>query len=456
MNLAHLASIPGRAVDQRLLLFVAAGIGSLAAGVLTALNLRLVVTIGLVLLLSGLAYAIVGRLVIDASQRRFLHLIFGAALALRLGVAVFTYYALPFGYLAPDERGYFTFGAQIVDSGAPLSDALRGDGWLYFNAMIVAVFGPNSELLPRLWNAIIGSFVPVLSYLLAKEIGASATAARLGAVLVCCYPSLILWSSLNLKDGDAYVLILCTLLVAVDLQKQVRVRVLVLLMAILVVMFSLRGYLVLPLTASIVLAQLVARRRILPKAWTLGIVIALLIPLFLWLPGLSDWLFRAMTVDTLSSTRLGFANGAHSAFIPGLDAHSTIELLKFLPTGLLYFLLGPFSWTQASALQFIALPEMLLYYALLPFVAAGVWQGLAIRPRQSLPMVAFLGITVVGYGLTVANFGTVYRLRGQILIVLLIFAGIGLTSTFGRRFHVWTHAKTVQHRRPAGLGPAGS
>lgn len=433
MILDRPTSIHGRTGNQRLVLLVAC-MGSLAVGVLTVLSLSLVVAIGLVWILGGLAYVIVGRLATEASQRRFLQLIFAAALALRLSVSVFTYYALPYGYLAPDERGYFTYGAQIVGSGAPLADALLGEGWLYFNAMVVAVFGPNSELLPRLWNAIIGSLVPVLCYLLATKVGATARAARLAAALTCCFPSLVLWSSLNVKDGDTYVLILWALLIGLDLQKQLRVRDLVLLVAILVVIFSLREYLVLPLMASIVLAQLVARRHILAKAWVLGIVLALLVPLFLWLPGLSDWLLRVTSIDTLSSTRLGFAYGAQSAFIPGLEAHSPIELLGFLPTGLLYFLLGPFPWSQGSTLQLITAPEMLLYYVLLPFIVAGVWRSLAMRPMQSLPVVAFLGITVVGYALTVANFGTVYRLRGQILIGMLSFAAIGLASTLGGSF----------------------
>jgi hypothetical protein len=103
-----------------------------------------------------------------------------------------------------------------------------------------------------------------------------------------------------------------------------------------------------------------------------------------------------------------------------------LDLLRFAPVAIAYFMLGPFPSLSGSILQFLTVPEMLVYYLLTPFMFVGIRRGLAARPAAVLPVLVFTATVAVSYSLALANFGTAYRFRAQLLIVLLSLAAIGL------------------------------
>ena len=101
-------------------------------------------------------------------------------------------------------------------------------------------------------------------------------------------------------------------------------------------------------------------------------------------------------------------------------------MLSFLPTGLRDFLLRPFPWETGSSLFLISRPEVIAYYILLLAVAAGIAYSLKINLRKAAPALGFLAVASIGYALVLANLGTIYRERDQLLIVMFAFAGVGV------------------------------
>ena len=364
----------------------------------------------------------------EASERRFLCAVFLLALLLRAAVAVGTYLALPYGFFTPDEVGYTHFGAQLAGSslGSPLDAVRRVEVWLYLNAVAISVVGSGAELLIRLVNCAVGSLVPVLCYKLAARIGTTGTA-RLAAMLTAGFPSIVLWSSLNLKDAEAHVLVLGVLLLALRLQRRLTARDAIAIALMVAVASTLRWYLLLPLGGGVLLAQLVAGRRASARLAFAGAGASLLAAgMLLGVPRAASWYLLTADLGTLTTLRSGFVYGAQSAFLAAPQVHTPLELVRFIPVGLAYFLLGPFPWVSGSVLQELTAPEMLVYYSLIPFTGLGIREALATRAAAALPPLAFAGLLAVAYSTTIANFGTVFRLRDQLMVVMLCFAAIGL------------------------------
>lgn len=418
-----------KAAVGRLLALLALGL-AVGVGLISTVAPRLTLGVTLVALGIGGLYCVItavgGR---DAAERSFLGHVFLIAMAMRFAVAIFTYITLPYGFFAPDESGYSYSGAQLGISGlVSLADLTRSEGWLYFNAGVHNLFGSGGELLVRLMNCVVGATVPVLCYRLTAQMGGAA-AGRLAACLTAVFPSLVLWSSLNLKDAEMHVLILTTLLIGLRLQKGFSVGYVTLLGLVLLITSTLRPYLVVALISSAIVAQLVAKRHIFGRLSIVVVVVAiLLIPLALWLPGFSDLYLRMASVDNVAAVRAGFGSGTQSAYMVTPYVQTPAGVLRFLPMGLMYFLLGPFPWSSGSTLQLLTVPEMLLYYLLIPFMIVGAFRALTTRPSAAVPVLVFSVMIAVSYAIAVANFGAAYRFRAQLLLVMLCFAAVVLSA----------------------------
>jgi len=434
-------------VSLAVVLTVVAGLAGLASARAPRLTLGTVCIGAVSATLFALATAKVG------ADRSFLFKIFLLAVLVRVTLAVTSYHMLPYGFFAPDELGYTGIGNDLASSGLPdpASVVRAAWGWYYLNAVLSYFFAQDAELLARLWNCGVGGLVPILCYRLANSLGGSA-AGRVAAILTAFCPSLVLWSSLNLKDTDTQVLLLAIILLSLSLQRSWRFGYLLLMAPMLVLLASLRQYLLIPLLAAILVSQLVVRRDVLANLSVVVIIGGLLVvPLTLSLPNLAEWSPRLTNVENVNAFRTGFASGAGSVYLSDTSFTSPLQLVAFLPSGLLFFFLGPFPWNSGSLLQQIATPEMLAYYALLPFMTIGLRRAISRHPSQVIPLLTFSAIVAVSYSLTLTNFGTLLRFRDQLLLIMLCFAGIGLRGHARRQ-----RAAPAEPRMAQLLAGAGS
>jgi hypothetical protein len=367
-------------------------------------------------------------------ETTFLQRLFVAALALRVAVAIGTYVVLPYGYLAPDEVGYVSTATVMMKGGhVDLALLVNGEGWQYFNVLLFHFAGIN-PLLPRLWNCVVGAVTPVVCFSLARTLGAR-TAAKWSAVLVAAFPSLVLWSTLNLKDVDVWLLVLGGLLLTIRLQAGLSARNVVPLLLVVTILEPLRRYTDIALLAAAVVSLLVlflrrsgltSRRGYAPVvAGVLAVLAGLFVVVVVILP-VGEWVYRSAGLARIASLRANFAVGAHSAVDPAPGLETLHGALAFLPAGLVDFLLRPFPWEHGSATLMGTRPEMVLYYGLLLLAVIGIVYSLRAHPTQTLPALVFLIVAAVGYALVLGNLGTIYRERDQLIIVIFAFVGVGL------------------------------
>ena len=113
--------------------------------------------------------------------------------------------------------------------------------------------------------------------------------------------------------------------------------------------------------------------------------------------------------------------------------------LQYFPLGPLYSLTVPFPWQLGAVRQNLIIPENAFWLGLYPLVVVGIGRAL----KSNRPVTVFLLLMTAGmcvvYTLLTANIGTVYRMRSQVWLLWVPFAGWG--------WEVWR-----ERRRPARQG----
>src|SRR6185369_11572077 len=100
--------------------------------------------------------------------------------------------------------------------------------------------------------------------------------------------------------------------------------------------------------------------------------------------------------------------------------------IGFLPVGLVYVLFAPFPWMMTNLRQLITLPELLIWWALVPMLIKGYWYAIRHRLKESFAICVFtIGLTL-SYALYQSNVGTAYRHRAQLYVFFIIFISMGL------------------------------
>jgi len=401
----------------------------------------------------GIGISIPAAIARDPRELRFLRLIFVAALVLRCGLAVVTYIKFPYGYFAPDEAATVLAASNYL-ANTPSSPVAHGQGWVFFNILVFRLFG-SQPMLPRLWNCVVGAVTPLLGYALARGFGAAARGARWTAFLIAFFPSLVLWSTLNLHDVDAYFMILIAFLITMRLQADLRWWHIVAVGLSICAMYLLRIFSDSALLIAVVSGLLVSRVRV-PRSIAVRMAgaaagaIVVSIAGALVFPRVGQLIYGRTGLGRLADIRRSLASGARSAVDVDPGLQSLGGVLAFLPFALVDFFLRPFPWERGSSLNLLTRPEVVLYYLLLPLVILGIVVTVRKAAMRAIPSLVFLAITGVGYALVISNLGTIYRERDELLIVMFTFVGVAVDAITTRLLRQRVGASSRPASRPTG------
>ena len=279
------------------------------------------------LVLWALLIMVVVRLLVPVPERLRVGAVVALAFAAHAALAAFLYTgSLTIGrggFVTGDDADYAAFASGIVSylHGHPVapftpplwggSDYLLG-AWVYLETAIFFVTG-TEPLVPIFLNGTFALLTALLVYDMARRLF-DARAAIVALALVAFYPSLVLWSSLNLKDALVLVLIAVVLWSVVRFQERPRWWALALAFAALVPLESTRRYMFIGLALLIPLAVVITPR--LPRAarvrWSALAIVASVA--FLLVDGSGSAVGRDV-LATLENERESMAIGARTAFV---------------------------------------------------------------------------------------------------------------------------------------------
>ncbi len=381
----------------------------------------------------------------EGSEKIFLQRVFIISLVLRVGLATVTYiFQLQefFGgdSLTYDQQGFdlynswFGYETQINADQAPTASG-SGFGMAYIVAAIYSLVGRN-PLATQLFNSVLGAATACLIYVCAKKMFSNARVAKFSAVLVGVFPSLVLWSSQGLKDGIICFLLALAINNVLALQKKISLVDVALLLISLIGIYTLRFYIFFAFAVAIVGAFFLGTQK------TVGSIAKQVLVLVVITLGLTylGVLRNAQTnlevygnLEQLQRSREDLARVGESGFGEDIDVSTPAGALQALPLGLAYLMLAPFPWEVANFRQAITLPEVFVWWTLIPFLIFGIWYALKNKLRESLSVLLFTLLLTLSYSIFQGNVGTAYRMRSQMQIFYFIFVAVGLTLWQERR-----------------------
>ncbi len=316
-------------------------------------------------------------------------------------------------------RGYSTNSWEATVEGKVNS------GFIYFVACIYYLFGRN-VLLVQLLNGIIGS----LTSIVILEIGLllyDRQVAKTAMLLTAFFPQMIFWSTALYKDPAVMLCIAVAMLAVLRLRHRLSLSWILLYVASTGALVWLRFYIFYALAAATAAALVMSQRRgVMFGLVSRMVLVSAVIVLLLFTPVGQEVLMqsRYLDLEQLSVSRVDLAR-AGSGFGSATDVSSLQGVLSILPLGVAYLLFAPFPWMVSGLRQALALPDILVWYALVPALVRGI-AATRHRLARTMPILVFTSALTLAYGAFLGNVGTAYRQRTQIMMFYFLFIADGL------------------------------
>jgi multisubunit Na+/H+ antiporter MnhG subunit len=427
-----------------------------ATGALLGLGIGLLVSDGRVVPLVALTVGafvlyVMLRLFIGEGERATVAAVIALSFALHIAVAVLLYsgsLAIGMGgFISGDDRTYAAMSTALAsywhgDPRPPLvppdwdGNAYLFGSWVYLESAIFYAVGPE-PLVPIFLNAVMALVVAILAYDVARRLF-GLSAALVALALVALFPSLVLWSSLNLKDALVLLLAGTCLWALVRFHETPRWSFVALALVCLVPLESARRYIFVGLAVLIPIALLLTPA--LPNrsrfGWSLAAAVVALV-----LVGLSPVadVARSGPLSLFEQARTGMSAGARTGFpetlAPATSDDLTLRTLRYLPIGLAYAVAAPFFWDIGRRADLLTIPEMALWYVL---VVAALWTVWRYRRRwRSLsPLFLYAAGILLVLALVEGNVGTLFRHRAMAIPATIILASPIVAQLLARVAHL--------------------
>lgn len=385
----------------------------------------------------------------------FLTNVFLVALLARLLLGTFIHLYDLRGFFGGDAQTYdvygnwlseIWFGQNITDTAIRTTNS--GWGMPYLVATLYSVVGRNI-FAAQCFSAVIGAATAPLVYNCAHQIFGNRRVGKVSALLVALYPAFIIWSGQLLKDGLIVFLLVLTITMVLQLQKKFSYPTAAILIMSLFGILSLRFY-IFYMVAVAAVGSFVIGFSSSPQSIFRRLVVLVVIGFGLTYLGVlrnaEKDIDQYANLEKIQASRSDLAR-AGSGFGQEIDVSTTEGLISAIPVGFVYLMFAPFPWQMTGFSQLMTLPDVLLWWAMMPFMIKGLWFSIKHRLRTSIAILIFSLMLTIAYSIFQGNVGMAYRQRIQIQVFLFMFAAVGWTLTQERRENRQTLLQTKRREQ---------
>ncbi len=374
-------------------------------------------------------------------EKEFITTIFLVALALRMGFGIFVHVFSLREFFGGDARAYDIYGSALADIwmghppasglGVDLDDPLSGAGWgmYYLTGIIYSVLGRN-VFAAQSFCAVVGAATAPMVFFCANKVFNNLKVARIAAVSIAVFPSFVIWSGQLLKDGLIIFLLVLIMTMILQLQEKVNYIAIAILVFSLYGISSLRFYIlymvVVAIVGSFMIGVNTSNKSILRRMFVL-VLFAVSAIYFGVGRNANLEIDRFANLERIQSSRADLARAADSGYGEDIDVSTASGALAALPIGFSYLMFAPFPWQASNLRQAITIPEVLIWWAMMPLLIMGLVYAIKYRLRNAFPILIFSMMLTIAYSIFLGNVGTAYRQRTQIQVFLFILIGVGWT-----------------------------
>ena len=416
----------------------------LALGIITLTSVEGAIS---VLFSVGLSFAVIMIISRAADDDPFPVTIFLIALFARLLLGLIIHYFELRNVFGPDAFLYDAAGqrlAEIWSGDAAGANKITnraimtvGTGWgmSYLVGAIYFVFG-KSMLVAQSFCGVIGAATAPLVYFCAQRIFNNRRVSRFAAIGIAVFPAFIIWSSQILKDGLIIFLLVASMTAVMEIQKKFSGVAIGVLVACLIGILSLRFYIfymaIVAIGCSFLIGLNTSVKSTIRNVAAVGLVGIALV--YFGVIGNATQEFKTYgSLERVQLSRNDLVESASSGFGGDIDVSTPEGAISAIPVGMINLMLAPFPWQVKKWTQAVILPEMFLWWAMIPILISGLWYSVKNRLRSALPILLFVGMLTVAYSIFQGNIGMAYRQRTQIQVFLFIFIAVGAVLILEKR-----------------------
>lgn len=375
----------------------------------------------------------------EAEDKDFIARVYVIALLVRLFVGMIIEIADLREYLGPDALTYDFRASTLLDYWTGVTPTLdswtdraiqpgaSGWGMYYLVAGLYMILG-RTIFAVQAFCAVFGAATAPMIYFCSMQIFQNKKVARTAAWTAAVFPALVIWSSQMLKDGLIVFLLVLAMTMVLQLQKRFTYGALLALLTSLGAIITLRFYIFYMVAIAVVGSFLIGATSrsgsIVRRAGVL-VILGLSLTYFGVIRNASRDFERYGNLERVQLSRLDLRQSADSGFGEDVDVSTTEGAISALPIGFLYLMLAPFPWQMTNLRQAITLPEILVWWAMMPLLVMGIWYALKNKLRVAFPILLFSVMLTLAYSIFLGNVGTAYRQRTQIQVFLFIFIAVG-------------------------------
>jgi 4-amino-4-deoxy-L-arabinose transferase-like glycosyltransferase len=389
--------------------------------------------------LVGLSIPTILYLRSQTEEKKFITSVFLLALMTRIAFGVIMHFFDIRSFFGEDSVVYHENGVAMYNVlmgwSSPTerliyySDAFRGVGWgmNYLIGAVYLVVGVNIFASQSIFG-FIGALTAPLVYFCAMRVFANIKVAKYASVGIAIFPSFVIWSGQLLKDGVIIFLIVAVMTLVFRLRDKVDYVGLLLMGLALFGILSMRFYIfyitLVAVVGSFIIAYSTTTKAIARNTVGLALVAGVLAYFGVGEQAQHD-LTTFATLERIQLSRLDLSQSAQSGFGQDWDVSTTAGALTTIPRGFMYLMLAPYPWHAANLRQAITTPDVLMWWAMIPFLWIGLVYTIRNRLRPAFPILLFSLILTIAYTIFQGNVGTAYRQRTQIQVFLFILIAAG-------------------------------
>ncbi|MBA3634388.1 MAG: glycosyltransferase family 39 protein [Acidobacteria bacterium] len=373
----------------------------------------------------------------------FLQRIFIIGLLLRIAFGTIIHVFDLRDFLGSDALLYDELGSRLAGVWAgnilPNADYLTqratemtGPGWgmNYVVGFIYSIVGRNI-LAAQFFCAVIGAAIAPMVYYCTYKIFGNRKVGSNAAWIVAVFPAFIIWTSQLLKDGLVIFLLVLSMFAVLQLLEKLNYKVVGLLIFSLFGLVTLRFYIAYIVAIAILGSFLIAHNNSIQSIFrrvTALVIITLGLAYLGIFSTAEEDINKYGNLERIQISREYLASASQSGYVEDDSDVTTVGgAILALPIGFIYLILAPFPWEVSNFRQLITLPEVLLWWAMMPLLISGLWYTIKHRLRKAIGVLLFTLMLSIGYSLFQGNVGTAYRQRAQIQVFLFIFISVGWT-----------------------------
>ena len=331
-----------------------------------------------------------------------------------------------------DELGWKI--AQVWRTGH-LASFVDVHGWdyqaplyIYFNALVYTVLGHNL-LAIRVINSFLGTLTGILTYFIAER-SYGVKVAKVALVLTTFFPSMVFWSTQNLKDTMVVFSVCLVVWAYLELRDESFNPLYILLLVVCpLALMQVRPAMAIAMVMLPIAAFFLSDGKRFRRGIVMGTSLVSLVGFLFRYLGygfLGSQYIRVFTdLGTLQHFRRFRALGG-SAFGGQADLSTISGLLRSLPESLVAFLLRPWPGEAQSLWGTATIPEMIGWYFLFPCLLIGLVYAIRTRWRRDFILWGYVVFGTLAAAPQYGNLGTAYRHRVQLLPFYLTFAALGI------------------------------